>query len=98
MVFNRTLSIYDVIISILRCVCLCAFVCVCFQILNLLKCFQVFKADSINDSFLIGSGVPCCVGDKLGNRHVTEIVGLAFDLLNAFVLLNEFKNPKVNLN
>ena len=38
------------------------------------------------------------MGDKLGNRHVTEIVGLAFDLLNAFVQLNEFKNSKVNFN
>ena len=56
--------------------------------------FQVFKAESINDSFIIGSGVPSCIGDKLGNRHVTEIASLAFDLLNAFVQQNESNNTK----
>ena len=56
---------------------------------------QVFKAESINDSFIIGSGIPNCIGEKLGNRHVTEIANLVFDLMAAFTKMNNSKNTQV---
>jgi hypothetical protein len=65
-----------------------------FLMLSLPFVQQVFKAESINDAFILGSGIPNCVGEKLGNRHVTEIASLAFDLLNSFVKLNESKKTQ----
>ncbi|XP_055371528.1 uncharacterized protein LOC129605660 [Condylostylus longicornis] len=54
-----------------------------------IECYDVYKVETIGDSYMVASGLPV----KNGNKHVTEIATMALDLLDASSL---FKIPRRN--
>ncbi|XP_040569888.1 uncharacterized protein [Lepeophtheirus salmonis] len=42
--------------------------------------YEVYKVETVNDSFMVVSGVPAKIGQSLGNKHGSEIATLALDL------------------
>ena len=50
---------------------------------NLFFRYEVFKLQDENDSYMVVSGVPLAVGEKLGDAHALEIAKLALDIMKA---------------
>ncbi|XP_016941251.4 uncharacterized protein [Drosophila suzukii] len=52
-----------------------------------IECYDVYKVETIGDSYMVASGLPV----KNGNKHITEIATMALDLLDASSL---FRIPR----
>lgn len=59
--------------------------------------YQVYKVHTINDSFMIASGIPGQVSDTMGDRHGSEIGTLALDLLAGSALFVIPHRPRVKI-
>ncbi|XP_017077564.1 uncharacterized protein LOC108112253 [Drosophila eugracilis] len=52
-----------------------------------IECYDVYKVETIGDSYMVASGLPV----KNGNKHISEIATMALDLLDASSL---FRIPR----
>ena len=59
--------------------------------------YEVYKVHTINDSFMIASGIPGQVAANMGDRHGSEIGTLALDLLAGSALFVIPHRPKERL-
>jgi len=67
----------------------------CGNLEELFKKYQVYNVPTMGmDDFMVVSGMPNVVGDK----HVSEIASMAFDLLAGFVVLQIPHRPNMKLN
>ncbi|XP_053609930.1 receptor-type guanylate cyclase gcy-1 isoform X1 [Plodia interpunctella] len=48
-----------------------------------IECYDVYKIETIGDSYMVASGLPVRNGNVKGNKHATEIASMALELLEA---------------
>ena len=56
--------------------------------------YDVYKVETINDSYMVASGLPV----KNGNKHAPEIATMALDLLAGSVVFQIPHRPNARLN
>ena len=57
--------------------------------------YDVYKVETVNDSYMVTSGIPSEVGRRMGKRHGSEIATMALDLLGASAMFVIPHRPKV---